>query len=403
MTENENGNVDVAVVGAGPYGLAATAHLREDGLRVATFGGTMDSWRNGMPPRMVLRSSVRASSIAHPRSGLRMEDWAAETGRWLSHPIPMQSFLDYTSWWADRAVPDVDSRRVVEVSRGVTRRFDVRLDDGGRVEADRVVFALGFAAAAHWPIDVGGVADGIVSHVADNPDLEALDGQRVVVMGTGQSALETAAISHEAGASVQIVGRSPQINWLAPVPPPGTPEPGLRRKPPTDVGGFATGWLAAAPDAYHALPRRAKRWVQAGCLRPAGAHVLRARLAGVPMMLGRRVDKISASGDHAAEVSLDNGTVITADRVLLGTGYRVDALRFGLLSADLAARLEQESGAPVLRSGFESSIPGLHFLGAAAVQSFGPINRFVTGTWYAGPALRRRCRGRRGPAGRLAF
>jgi cation diffusion facilitator CzcD-associated flavoprotein CzcO len=401
MTENEN--VDVAVVGAGPYGLTATAHLREDGLRVATFGGAMDSWRDGMPPRMVLRSTVRASSIAHPRSGMRMEDWAAETGRTLRHPIPMREFLDYTSWWAGRAVPDVDSRRVVEVAVGTTRRFDLHLDDGGRLAADRVVFALGFTAAAHRPVDVGGVADGVVAHVADNPDLEALEGQRVVVIGTGQSALETAAISHEAGAAVQIVGRSPRINWLAPVPPPGSPETGLLRKAPTDVGGFVTGWLAAAPDAYHALPRKAKRWVQAGCLRPAGAHILRARLADVPMLLGRGVDKISAAGEQAAEVLLDDGTVLTADRVLLGTGYQVDALRFGVLSPELAAGLEHESGAPVLRSGFESSIPGLHFMGAAAVQSFGPINRFVTGTWYAGPALRRRCRGRRGPAGRLAF
>ena len=34
----------------------------------------------------------------------------------------------------------------------------------------------------------------------------------------------------------------------------------------------------------------------------------------------------------------------------------------------------------------ESSVPGLHFIGAPAAWSFGPIMRFVSGGWYTGQA-----------------
>jgi hypothetical protein len=42
----------------------------------------------------------------------------------------------------------------------------------------------------------------------------------------------------------------------------------------------------------------------------------------------------------------------------------------------------------------ESSVPGLHFLGAPAAWSFGPIMRFVSGGWYTGQALARTIAGR---------
>ena len=44
-------------------------------------------------------------------------------------------------------------------------------------------------------------------------------------------------------------------------------------------------------------------------------------------------------------------------------------------------------GYPVLASGFESSLPGLHFVGAPAAWSYGPLMRFVSGTWFASRTL----------------
>jgi len=49
--------------------------------------------------------------------------------------------------------------------------------------------------------------------------------------------------------------------------------------------------------------------------------------------------------------------------------------------------VRQIYGYPELGTGFESSVPGLHFIGAAAAMSFGPVMRFVSGTGYTARAL----------------
>jgi hypothetical protein len=48
-------------------------------------------------------------------------------------------------------------------------------------------------------------------------------------------------------------------------------------------------------------------------------------------------------------------------------------------------------------------VPGLHFMGTAAAYSFGPIMRFVVGSWYAAPAVARRAAGRRQPPISFSF
>jgi hypothetical protein len=51
----------------------------------------------------------------------------------------------------------------------------------------------------------------------------------------------------------------------------------------------------------------------------------------------------------------------------------------------------------------ESSVAGLHFTGALAAESFGPVMRFVVGTAYTAPALTQGVLGRRRPLLRWAF
>ena len=54
------GRCNVAVVGAGPFGLSVAAHLRAaDGLSVRVFGPTMSFWQQQMPTGMLLRSPAR--------------------------------------------------------------------------------------------------------------------------------------------------------------------------------------------------------------------------------------------------------------------------------------------------------------------------------------------------------
>jgi hypothetical protein len=134
------------------------------------------------------------------------------------------------------------------------------------------------------------------------------------------------------------------------------------------------------------LPVRARSLITQRALRPRGADWLRSRLEDVEITLGRRA--VSASGDNGGiEVMLDDGAERVVDHVLLGTGYRVDVSSYRFLSRSLVAQLQLRDGYPILGPGLESTVPGLHFVGAPAAYSFGPIMRFVVGTWYAAPAV----------------
>jgi hypothetical protein len=77
------------------------------------------------------------------------------------------------------------------------------------------------------------------------------------------------------------------------------------------------------------------------------------------------------------------------DHVLMATGYRVDVRKYEFLSGSLVSALRLIDGHLVLGRGFESSVRGLHFLGAPAVWSYGPLMRFVAGADLAARAVAR--------------
>jgi hypothetical protein len=72
---------------------------------------------------------------------------------------------------------------------------------------------------------------------------------------------------------------------------------------------------------------------------------------------------------------------------MFGTGYRVDLARYGFISEGILNSVRRVDGYPLLQRGLETSVPGLHVVGAPAAWSFGPIMRFVSGSWYAGRAV----------------
>ena len=57
----------VAIIGAAPYGLAATAHLRSAGLETWTFGQPKEFWQNQMPAGMP--AAFTMGRLTHRRSG----------------------------------------------------------------------------------------------------------------------------------------------------------------------------------------------------------------------------------------------------------------------------------------------------------------------------------------------
>jgi cation diffusion facilitator CzcD-associated flavoprotein CzcO len=382
------GMCDFAVIGAGPYGLAATAHLRAAGVGVHTFGRPMDLWER-MPAGMFLRSSWDASTISDPHGELTLDVFEAEHGVRLARPIPLADYLRYGRWYQRQAVPDVDERRVVALRRS-GRAFALDLDDGDALAARRVIIATGPDDHARRPEELVDLAAPLVRHSSTVRKPAEFAGMRTAVVGSGQSAIELAALLHEAGADVEVIARADRIRWLRRSGWLHRRDGVVRRLlyPPTDVGPVGLSHLVAFPDAFRFVPVRLGERIAYRCIRPAAAGWLFGRTADVRLTLGRRIATATAS-DDGLRLTLDDGTARELDRVVLATGYDVRADRHPLLGAELRAELRTRDGAPLLAHGFESSVPGLHFVGAFAAASFGPIMRFVSGTPYTGRALAR--------------
>jgi hypothetical protein len=75
--------------------------------------------------------------------------------------------------------------------------------------------------------------------------------------------------------------------------------------------------------------------------------------------------------------------VLRVDHVIAATGFRVDLNRLSFLSPSLRDDIGEYRRAPILTRNFESSVPGLYFVGSAAAASFGPLMRFTFGARYA--------------------
>jgi len=95
-------------------------------------------------------------------------------------------------------------------------------------------------------------------------------------------------------------------------------------------------------------------------------------------------------GDQIA-LTLDNGTR-RYDHLMLATGYHIDIDKMNLLDPRLRQRVVRYRSLPVLSNGLQSSVPGLHFVGAAAVGSYGPLLRFIAGAGFAAKQVTRAAR-----------
>jgi thioredoxin reductase len=380
---------DVVIIGAGPYGLSAAAHLGAiGGLDVKVFGEPMEFWRNNMPAGMLLRSPWEASHIADPGNKLSLESYLAVRKKPISRPIPLETFVEYGQWFQKQAAPELDRRKISRVE-SEANGFRLTVQDGEVVTARRVVVATGIAPFARRPAEFAGLPDSLVSHACDHSKLAKFNGKRVAVVGAGQSALESAAILHESGAKVEIIVREPHIRWLK-----------WRSKlfrlgvigrilySPRDVGPAGISQLVARPDLFCKLPRGFQDKVGRRAIKPAGSAWLMDRLKDVPVRTGRHAKSGTPTpAGGGLRLTLDDGSDMTVDHVLFGTGYQIDIAKYPFLDAKLLEQISRFGGYPRLGPGLESSVPGLHFLGAPAAWSFGPVARFVSGTYYCVQAL----------------
>ncbi|HEV2521212.1 MAG TPA: FAD-dependent oxidoreductase [Candidatus Acidoferrales bacterium] len=389
---------DVAILGAGPYGMSAAAHLNTvKGLDVCSFGEPMSFWQRNMPAGMLLRSGWDATHIASPNESLTLEAFKKATHSHFSSPVPLDRFVEYGHWYQRQAVSNLDSRKILRIE-SQAKGFGLILEDGETIRAGRVVIAGGIGLFAWRPPEFSGLPSSLASHTSECREFKKFAGKQVLVMGSGQSALESAALLYEAGAEVEIVARARRIRWLGGLVS-RTIHSGLGPKlsqilyAPTDVGPAGISQIVARPDLTRSFPRPLQDWLRKRSIRPAGAGWLVARLRNVPMKLGHCVLSAVPFGERL-RVKLDDGSDRTVDHMFFGTGYRVDVAKYEFFSPQLVHSITCFQGYPRLREGFETSVPGLHILGAPAVWSFGPLMQFVVGTHYSSRTLLRRIAGK---------
>jgi cation diffusion facilitator CzcD-associated flavoprotein CzcO len=358
----------------------------------------MELWERQMPIGMFLRSSWEASSISDPAGALTLDDYEAEHKLHLDRPVPLADYLLYGRWYQRHAVPGVDRRRASHVER-VGGGFYVHLADGERLRARRVVIATGPAAFVRRPAELASMGPPLVRHSSELRELDDFAGLRTAVVGCGQSAIELTALIGEAGGDVEVIARTDRVRWLRRSGWLHARDGAARRLlyPPTDVGPVGLSWLVAKPNAFRRVPTRLGDRIAYRCIRPAATSWLLERTASAQVTLGRAVTSATVRGDRTVRLTLDDGTTREVDRVVLGTGFDVRADRHPLLGPELRADLRTRGGAPLLAAGFESSIAGLHFVGAFAAASFGPVMRFVSGTPFTGRALGTHVRDARPP------
>ncbi|MEU6768961.1 NAD(P)-binding domain-containing protein [Streptomyces sp. NPDC046853] len=387
----------VAIIGAGPFGLSTAAHLRARGIPVRVFGDPMVSWRSHMPAGMLLKSTPVASNIDAPQRGHDLVDYCEAAGirRLVTDEdiIPIETFIAYGEWFREKLVPDLEEVRVVSVDRRGTAGFDLKLDSGEQFTARAVVVATGLSGLAQLPpslaaaVPDGPSPAGPVSHSSQHSDLSRFAGRELVVVGAGQSALETAVLAAEAGANVKVVARGKgSVAFGAPP----WKQPKLRPESP-----FGRAWSLYAisyyPHPYRYLPPQARHFLVRRILGPLGAWWLRERYEG--RVETREVRRVIAAdvrdGSPSLRVETPRGRLreLSADHVIAATGYRVDVAAMDFLGPALRARLATSRGTPKLGAGYVSSVPGLYFTGLPAAASYGPVMRFVCGTEFASPRL----------------
>jgi hypothetical protein len=388
MGKERTPECSVAIIGAGPYGLSAAAYLRTAGVEARVFGHPMAFWDTQMPAGMHLRSNWAASHIADPGRALTLDAYCQQSEKHIVKPIPLERFVDYGRWYQRRAVPALDDCQIrrVEPDRDF---FKLVTATGEEIKSRRVVVAAGIGAFASRPQEFADIPAALASHTTEQQNLRKFKGQRVVVIGGGQSALESAALLNEAGIEAEVIARSETLNWVGLHPRLhhlGWISKALYSR--RDVGPAGISRLVSMPHLFRRLPRRIQDCTAYRAIRPAGAGWLVPRVASVPITLGRKVVSASVAASRL-RLRFDNGMERLVDHALLATGFRVDVSRYSFLSPSLLRKLETVSGFPVLTRGLESSIPGLHFLGKPASWSFGPLLGFVSGAEFASTELTR--------------
>jgi hypothetical protein len=384
-------STDVAIIGSGPYGLSLAANLRARGVGFRIFGESMRFWRD-MPTGLNLKSFAFATSISIPETGHSFPEWCRQNSLEDFEPCTMQSFAAYGFDIQKRFVPELEESLATRIERAGPG-FETRLESGEVVNSRRVLVCTGLSGLEHIPPVLKELGREHMRHTSSISDYSDFRNKRVAVIGGGASAIEAGALVNEAGGTSEIFVRGPEVIFHTRTPR-SRPLWTRFKEPISALGASRRGWvLQKMPLIAYFMPNdRRKRLVQ-GYLGPESPWWIRDRVVGrVPINLGREVVGAHVTSDGVRLAIRESGSTtkeVEVDYVIAGTGYETDVRRIPFLGDSLKSDIDQIECAPILNSNFESSVPGLHFVGPLSAMSFGPLFRFVAGAPFAARRLSR--------------
>jgi thioredoxin reductase len=384
---------DVAIIGAGPYGLSLAAFLAARNVDFQIFGEPMQFWRDHMPAGMHLKSDGFASNLYDPKNSYTLQRYCHEQEIEYSDtmlPVELATFVKYGITFKARFLPNSRTSNVLNIDK-ISNDFSLRLDNGEVVTAQKVVVATGIRSFRYIPPCLNSLSSEHVTHSSEYHDLAPFRNRDVVVVGAGASATDVAALLLDNGAKVQLVARQQVVrfhnaggakrSWLQTL-----------RHPSSGIGpGLRARFYCDAPWLFHYLPEQLRLLVVQRTLGPAGGWFMKDKVIGrIPLPVRSSLEGARVERDRVhLKIQGVEGTSheLVADHVISATGYKLDLQRLDFLASEIRNGLNSIDNTPVLSSSMESSVPGLYFAGAITANSFGPVMRFAFGARFAAKRL----------------
>lgn len=213
--------IDVCIVGAGPAGLQAGAALKAMGLSVCILErepGVGAFFRRYPRHRQLISINKARTGLSDPEQRLRF-DWNSLlsdggplfTERCKRYFPPADAYVDYLEEFAGALSGQIRcNTEVVRIARSV-RGFSLTLDDGRTLTAGQVIVATGVSLP--WLPDIEGLGH-VELYTEFDPDPERFTDKRVLILGKGNSAFETADSLLETTQAIHVMSPNPvKLAW----------------------------------------------------------------------------------------------------------------------------------------------------------------------------------------------
>jgi cation diffusion facilitator CzcD-associated flavoprotein CzcO len=385
--------ISVAIVGSGPYALSLAAHLNPLGVDYRIFGPCMEAWDRHMPLRMFLKSDGFASDLYAPGKGYRLEEYCKEHGieyAPVGLPVKRVTFVQYGREFQRRHAPNLEETMIVRVSQ-IPGGFELETAEGERVQARRVVLAVGISHFPYFPKVLSGLSREAVSHTFHHGPFDEYRGKHVLVIGAGASAVNAAVALNEDGAQTELMARASKINFHNRSPD-YRPLMARIRNPRSVIGvGWRSKLAVDLPLVFHAMPEKLRHRVVVRHLGPAPGWFSRDGFEGrVKANLGCQLQEVTETGSKVRVRYVDPSGAsqeLFVDHVIAGTGFQPYLSSLKFLDEDLASKVRTARGMSDVDSNFQTSVEGLFMTGLASAFNFGPMCRFACGAKFTAKRL----------------